>query len=144
VSGLPSAQGNSLAGHVALNKLFSSLPLSPDEAPYGADSPKLPHGSTIPGVHREQHHQLMGVAPTGESANSESESLAKGGAAEEGDGKPVEILAASGEYVVHPLYVKRLGHGKLKLGHEILDEFVKRQRKRNIAELKKLPGTAKR
>lgn len=131
VSGLPSAQGNSLAGHSALTKLFASLPLSPDEAPYGAKSPDLPKGRTIPGLFN-QHHAMQ-------------EALAKGGKAggDEAHGEPVQILAANGEFIVHPAFVKRLGHGSLKLGHEILDKWVDESRKKNIVALKKLPGTVK-
>ena len=95
VSGIPSAQGNSLAGHNALAKLFASLPLSPDEAPYGAPSPNLPKGRTMPGLVSE--HRLMDKA------------LAKGGNAgkeeKEGNGH-VPILAAAGEFVVKPETMK--------------------------------------
>lgn len=130
VSGLPGAQGNSLAGHVALNKLFSSLPLSPDEAPYGATSPDLPKGRTIPGLFN-QHHAMQ-------------QALAKGGKADDkAHGEPVPILAANGEYIVDPIHVKRLGLGSLKRGHEVLDKWVDESRKKNIAALKKLPGTVK-
>jgi hypothetical protein len=130
VSGLPSAQGNSLAGHNALAKLFSSLPLSPDEAPYGASSPDLPKGRTIPGLFNQ--HRAM------------QQALAKGGNADDkAHGEPVPILAANGEYIVHPVHVKRLGLGSLKRGHEILDKWVDESRKKNINTLKKLPGTVK-
>lgn len=130
VSGLPSAQGNSLAGHNALAKLFSALPLSPDEAPYGASSPDLPKGRTIPGLFN-QHHAMQ-------------QALAKGGKADEkAHGEPVPILAANGEYIVAPIYVKRLGLGSLKRGHEILDKWVDETRKKHIKTLQKLPGTVK-
>ena len=59
------------------------------------------------------------------------------------DGGKVDIMAAGGEYVVHPDIVRKLGHGKLRLGHEILDELVKRVRESNIKTLKKLPGPVK-
>lgn len=129
VSGLPGAQGNSLAGHNALSKLFNSLPLSPDEAPYGASSPKLLKSRTMPGLVSE--HRLM------------EKGLAAGGKTDGRDHEPVPILAAAGEHVVPPEIVKRLGRGNLKLGHEILDEFVMEARKRNIKDLKKLPKPAK-
>jgi hypothetical protein len=127
VSGLPGAQGNSLAGHVALNKLLNAMPLSPDEAPYGASSPKLARGRTIPGL-ASQHHM-------------EAESLDKstGGKVSGQDDKPIDILAAGGEHVIPPEMVKRIGLGNLSRGHAILDEFVKEIRKRNIKDLKKLP-----
>lgn len=127
VSGLPGAQGNSLAGHVALNKMLNALPLVPDKAPYGADSKPLPRGSTIPGL-MNVHHLMR--KELGEH---------KGGKVPE-EGKPVDIMAAGGEHVIPPEMVKRIGLGNLKRGHEILDAFVKEVRKKNIKELKKLPG----
>jgi hypothetical protein len=128
VSGLPGAQGNSLAGHVALNKMMNALPLSPDKAPYGADTPNLARGRTIPGL-GTQHHLM-----------AESLDKAKGGKVGDDHGKPIDILAAGGEHVIPPEMVKRIGLGNLKRGHAILDEFVLEVRKRNIKDLKKLPG----
>ena len=125
VSGMPGAQGNSLAGHNALNKLFASLPLAPDAAPYGAQTKTLPRGKTMPGL--VNPHRLQEKA------------FAKGGATHE----HVPILAAAGEHVVDPETVKKIGLGDLDRGHEILDAFVMAVRKRNIAELKKLPKPAK-
>ncbi len=57
--------------------------------------------------------------------------------------KPVEIIAAGGEYVVGPDIVASLGGGDIKRGHEILDAFVKNVRAQNVKTLKKLPGPAK-
>ena len=131
VSGLPGAQGNSLAGHLALEKLMNSLPLAPDEAPYGAPSFKLPRGSTIPGLASMHHLERTSLDKH------------KGGKVPEDHGEPVEIMAAGGEHVIPPELVKRLGLGNLKRGHEILDDFVKEVRKRNIEDLKKLPGPVK-
>ena len=132
VSGIPGAQGNSLAGHNALTKLFESLPLSPDEAPYGAKSLKMEKGYTMPGLSNIHHLMRTSLAKGG-----------VGGKADEHHHEAVPILAAAGEHVVDPKHVKRLGMGNLKRGHEILDAFVKEVRKRNIKELKKLPGPAK-
>jgi len=129
VSGLPGAQGSSLAGHNALNKLFASLPLSPDEAPYGATSPRLARGHTIAGLFNPKR--------------LEEKSLASGGKTPDEDHEAVPILAAGGEHVVPPDIVKRIGIGNLKRGHEILDDFVVEVRKRNIKDLKNLPKPAK-
>ena len=129
VSGIPGAQGNSLAGHVALAKLFNSLPLSPDEAPYGVKSPTLAKGYTMPGLMSLHHLERTSLAAGG-----------VGGKTDEKADEPVPILAAAGEHVVDPKHVKRLGLGNLKRGHEILDQFVKEVRKRNIKELKSLKG----
>lgn len=130
VSGIPSAQGNSLAGHDALDKLFKSLPLLPDEAPYGAASFKLARGRSIPGLFNQR--RLMD-SELGKS---------KGGTVED-KGKPVPIMAADGEYIVRPEYVRRLGLGNMERGHRILDEFVDKVRKDNIRKLRHLPGTVK-
>ena len=132
VSGLPGAQGNTLAGHNALDKLFKSLPLSPDEAPYGAGGKKLPTGRTMPGL-VNQHHLMT----------HSLEGLAVGGRAEKHEGHAVPILAAAGEYVVHPDIVKRIGLGNLERGHSILDKFVMEVRKKHIKTLSKLPKPAK-
>lgn len=51
----------------------------------------------------------------------------------------VPIVAAGGEYVVHPEAVKEIGGGDLDMGHKVLDEFVKRVRADLIKTLKKLP-----
>ena len=63
--------------------------------------------------------------------------MAKGGAT---DGAGVPIVAAGGEYVLHPDQVRDIGGGDLDTGHKVLDEFVKRVRAENIKTLKKLPG----
>ena len=61
--------------------------------------------------------------------------MAKGGAA-----SGVPIVAAGGEYVVHPDDVREVGGGDLDMGHKVLDEFVKRMRAELVKTLKKLPG----
>jgi hypothetical protein len=55
----------------------------------------------------------------------------------------VPIVAAGGEYVIHPDQVREVGGGDLELGHAVLDDFVKRMRKELIHTLKKLPGPKK-
>lgn len=52
----------------------------------------------------------------------------------------VPIVAAGGEYVIHPNDVARIGHGSMDDGHRILDEFVKGFREKTIKTLKNLPG----
>ena len=59
---------------------------------------------------------------------------------EAGKGKPVEILAAGGEFVVSPADVARVGGGDLDEGHDVLDAFVKQQRRSLVDTLKALPG----
>ena len=108
VSGIPGAEGNSLAGHAALTKLFG---------------------------------QMAGAAPVAPSQAGPA--MAKGGSTKE-VGRPVDILAAGGEFVIPPHAVAAIGKGNIRLGHEILDDFVKHVREKNIKDLKNLPGPAKR
>lgn len=56
---------------------------------------------------------------------------------------PVPIIAAGGEYVVHPDDVRNLGGGDLDEGHKILDSFVKKMRAKTVQTLRKLPGPKK-
>lgn len=58
-------------------------------------------------------------------------------------GRVTPAIVAGGEYVVSPEAVMKLGGGDLKKGHDLLDEFVKQQRRKLIKTLRKLPGPAK-
>jgi hypothetical protein len=60
-----------------------------------------------------------------------------------GTSEGVPIVAAGGEYVIHPQDVIRIGNGDLEEGHRILDAFVKKMRKKTIKTLQKLPGPKK-
>ena len=53
------------------------------------------------------------------------------------------IVAAGGEYVIHPRDVIRIGNGDLDRGHRELDKFVKKMRRKTIKTLQKLPGPKK-
>ncbi|KPK13922.1 MAG: hypothetical protein AMJ56_00255 [Anaerolineae bacterium SG8_19] len=64
--------------------------------------------------------------------------FAKGGSVE-----PVEIVAAGGEYVIHPDDVAYLGGEDLDKGHAELDKFVKLQRAKTVKTLRNLPGPKK-
>jgi hypothetical protein len=55
-----------------------------------------------------------------------------------GDDRDIPIIAAGGEYVVHPSHVLAIGGGDLSKGHDMLDEFVKQIRKRHIKTLRGL------
>jgi len=65
------------------------------------------------------------------------------GKAAGGPVQPVPIVAAGGEYVISPDDVSRLGKGDTDLGHQILDAFVKKMRRKTVETLKKLPGPKK-
>ena len=56
---------------------------------------------------------------------------------------PVPIVAAGGEYVIHPKDVTRIGGGNIDLGHRELDSFVKMMRAKTVQTLRKLPGPRK-
>jgi len=56
---------------------------------------------------------------------------------------PVPIVAAGGEYVIHPHAVKRIGGGDMDHGHKVLDEFVLKSRKKTVKTLNKLPPPKK-
>ncbi len=53
---------------------------------------------------------------------------------------PVPIIAAGGEYVIHPDDVRHLGEGDLDAGHAGLDDFVVKMRAKTVKTLKGLPG----
>lgn len=63
--------------------------------------------------------------------------------AEGGEVDTVPIVAAGGEYVVHPEDVVHIGNGSLEDGHKTLDEFVNRFRSKTVKTLKNLPGPKK-
>jgi hypothetical protein len=64
------------------------------------------------------------------------------GRADGGEAPDVPIVAAGGEYVIHPDDVAWLGDGSMDDGHRILDEFVKQYRAETVKTLKTLPGPA--
>jgi hypothetical protein len=57
-----------------------------------------------------------------------------------GDDRDIPIVAAGGEYVVHPGHVLAIGGGSLTKGHDLLDGFVREVRRRHIKTLQGLPG----
>ena len=63
--------------------------------------------------------------------------------AEGGETDTVPIVAAGGEYVIHPKDVVKIGNGSLDDGHKILDHFVLQMRKKTVQTLKNLPGPKK-
>lgn len=66
---------------------------------------------------------------------------AEGGAATAGE--PVPIVAAGGEYVIHPDVIVKIGGGNIERGHKELDDFVKESRAKTVKTLQKLPGPVK-
>lgn len=54
----------------------------------------------------------------------------------------VPVIVAGGEYILTPEEVEAAGEGDLDVGHAVLDQFVKSQRKKLRQKLRKLPGPA--
>lgn len=65
---------------------------------------------------------------------SDSPQMADGGEVDD----HVPIIAAGGEYIIHPNKVKEIGHGDMSKGHKVLDKFVLHTRAEHIKTLKKL------
>ena len=122
VSGL--GEGNTLAGSKILDNMFQS-------GPYGA---KIPNARANP--------KFPSAAPMGGSTTN-TPARAAGGRSMRSSGKPVPIVAAGGEYVVHPETVTQLGKGDMNAGHEYLDNFVKYVRAHTAKTLQNLPGPRK-
>ncbi len=122
---------------------------------------KVPSGSyVIPAdivAHKGQGNTLAGAAkissmfkigmPKGHSSIPRPPALHK--YADGGNvGQPVDIVTAGGEMLMHPEDVQYAslannGDGSLRDGHNLLDAWVKQERKNSIAALKKLPGPKK-
>lgn len=117
---IPSAlgQGNTMAGGEILKKMFSS-------GAYGL-SPMKGGGSGKRGLMSPQKIPKQAFAEGGEV-----------------DDEHVPVIVAGGEYIIHPDVVRDIGHGNMKAGHNVLDQFVLKVRKHHIATLKSLPGPKK-
>jgi hypothetical protein len=106
-------QGNSDAGASIMDKMFN-------KGPYGmgisrSKGPRI--GARMTSLGKMNKRGFAGGGPTG---------------------LPTPIVAAGGEYVVHPDTVANLGNGDMDLGHDILDAFVKHTREQHISTLKGL------
>jgi len=122
VSGL--GEGNTLAGSKILDNMFHSSPYATKTPDFRA-SPKFPSAPPMGGTTTNTPARAAG----GRSMGSAS--------------KPVPIVAAGGEYVVHPETVTQLGKGDMNAGHEYLDNFVKYVRAHTAKTLQNLPGPRK-
>lgn len=112
---IPSAlgQGNTKAGSEILSKMFT-------HSAYGLKPmTQKAHGFQYPRPIGRKH--------------------AEGGATED----DAHIIAAGGEYIIHPDVVKEVGHGDVAKGHKVLDKFVLHTRKQHIKTLKGLKGPKK-
>jgi hypothetical protein len=114
---IPSAlgQGNTMAGGSILDKMFSKGPYGMNIAKAHSGQPKMRRLSSLSKV-------------------------SKLGFADGGDAGTAKIIAAGGEYIIHPDQVRAIGGGDIDKGHKILDAFVKHVRDKHIKTLKGLPG----
>lgn len=103
-------------------------------------------GNTIAGY--KHMRRLFGGQPYGHSGGPYGQGkgpygMKRGGDAGGEHAPPVPIVAAGGEYVLHPGQVRMAGGGDLDTGHKVLDGFVLRMRKELVKTLKGLPGPKK-
>lgn len=122
VSGL--GEGNTMAGANILDHMMHSLP-------YGIQGGGGRKGGG------------MGI-PRAPAAFKQPQinlgNMVSRGGTPKGDSGHVPIIAASGEFLIHPDQVRMLGNGNIKHGHRILDAFVLHVRKKTTKTLSKLPG----
>lgn len=143
VSGI--GQGNSESGAAVMQRMFSTGPLGmPTMGTRGG-------GRGIPKARGVGHAARIGTTKMTKGSKTSVGDLgfADGGptpvemSQEESVGEPTPILAAGGEYLVHPAEVRRLGRGNLKKGHEVLDAFVLHARKEIIKQMQALKPPVK-
>lgn len=95
-------------------------------------------GNTIAGF--KHLKRMFGGQPYGGSSSPYGQTKGPYGMKKGGKTDGVPIVAAGGEYVLHPDQVRDAGAGDLDVGHRVLDGFVKRMRKELVKTLSKLPG----
>jgi len=122
VSGI--GQGNTAAGHNAINALFPKTKL------HAGHAPKM---GGVPHQAKAMMHQMHMPRMAMPSAH--------GGAAEDDPEHP-EIVAAGGEHVLTPEQVIAR-YGDLEKGHDILDKLMVMLHEQHIKDLKKYPGPKK-
>ena len=134
VSGL--GEGNTLAGSKIIENMFTSGPFgtkAPTARFAGPRYQRSPFAETSP-------FNLLSQYQSGNAIPGMTKAAATGGSITAGKYRPIPIVAAGGEYVIHPDVVKILGKGDINKGHNYLDNFVKFVRHNLIKTLKKLPG----
>jgi len=111
-------EGNTMAGFRVANTIFTKAPEMGGQPGLG-----IPDAEGAPGM--DAQLGLPGKASGGSTGNA------------------VPIVAAGGEFVIGPDDVTHLGGGDMDRGHQILDAFVKKMRKKTVDTLKALPGPRK-
>lgn len=130
VSGL--GEGNTLAGTKLINNMFNS-------GPFGV-SAKAPQFAAVPKPSLGEYGSMKELFNIKDLGQINAAQKADGGPVMSGKYRPVPIVAAGGEYVIHPDVVAKLGNGNMERGHDYLDNFVKGVRKHLVKTLSKLPG----
>ena len=100
------------------------------------DAPK-PAQTAQPTPLNPDQQQAKGQDPSQSGGMQPVQEAARGGKAKK-DHDNVPILAAGGEFIVHPEHVARWGNGDLEKGHRALDKLVLAIRARTIKEMSKL------
>lgn len=122
-------QGNSLAGGNILTGMFHSgpmgLPLQKGRGTPSLRLPAAPRPASDPGLPEPRLTDSTGGRKTDHG------------------GATVPIAASSGEFLVSPDAVARIGGGDHERGFKILDAFVKKVRDKHIKTLQKLPAPKK-
>jgi len=108
-------EGNTMAGFKVAKSIFNRPLYGGGAMPYGSTS--TPYGQ--PSVGKAKGGEITGKEP------------------------PVPIVAAGGEFIIHPSDVSWIGGGDLDSGHTELDKFVLAQRKKTVKTLKNLPPPKK-
>jgi len=98
-----------------------------------------PGGSDIPSSRASINYPNLMFPVPGNKQLAEA-SAATGGKIMSGNHRPVPIVAAGGEYVIHPDSVAKFGGGDMNAGHDKLDAFVKYVRAHLVKTLQNLPG----
>jgi hypothetical protein len=93
-------------------------------------------GNTIAGF--KHMKRIFGGTPYGGGGGPYGQSGGPYGMASGGTASGVPIIAAGGEYVLHPDQVKQAGAGDLDTGHQVLDKWVLKMRKELIDTLRNL------
>lgn len=128
-------QNNTNAGQAKANLMFGHT------GPFGSTISKVASGRGAP------HAPPAPRPPSFPSINKMHVPFqASGGKTHEGavgGDDDVDIMAAGGEFVVHPEIVKMIGHGNIDHGHRILDNYVMKLREEHKKTLAKLPPPAK-
>ena len=138
VSGL--GEGNTLAGSKMIDTMFKTGPFGVTSKPAQMSAPKYPNPMVPGSASATSPFGMSTMSSTPQMSGLPQKQAASGGPIMSGHYRPVPIVAAGGEYVVHPDVVKRLGGGDMNKGHNYLDNFVKGVRHHLVKTLSKLPG----